>query len=209
MGQYMTNSKQADGSIVEQVNSSTSTGILARRPRLRPLIKRFSVRFGGEKHKELERFIKFAFVGLMGTVIDLVILNILLKFVFHISRDNEGPTVVIASSISFTIAVISNFLWNRYWTYPDSRSYPVIRQLIQFFAVNIVGLGIRAVIVALLAVPFSKLVAGLPDSFLASLSITGDSEAQIGGNMAIIASVSVVMIWNFFVNRYWTYNDVE
>ncbi len=204
----MTNSEQVDGKIVEQTSTATNTGILARRPRLRPAIRRFSVKFGGEKHKELERFIKFAFVGLIGTVIDLAISNLLMKYVFHVSRDNEGLPVLIASMIGFTIAVFSNFIWNRYWTYPDSRSHSVIRQLIQFFAVNMVGLLIRAVIVGLLAVPFTLLVARLPDSFLTSFSISADSEAQIGGNMAIIGSVGVVMIWNFFVNRYWTYNDV-
>jgi len=199
----MTNSEQADSSVVEQPNALA--GILARRPRLRPLIHRFSVKYGGEKHKELERFIKFAFVGLLGTVIDLVISNLLLKFVFHVSRDNEGPAVQVASSISFTIAVISNFIWNRYWTYPDSRSYSVIRQLIQFFAVNIVGLLIRNVILALFAVPLSHLA----DSVLNSFNMSTDGAVQIGANIAIIGSVGVVMIWNFFVNRYWTYNDVE
>jgi putative flippase GtrA len=32
---------------------------------------------------------------------------------------------------------------------------------------------------------------------------------RIGENMALALSVLVVMFWNFFVNRYWTYNDVE
>jgi putative flippase GtrA len=32
---------------------------------------------------------------------------------------------------------------------------------------------------------------------------------RIGKNMALILAVVVVMFWNFFVNRYWTYNDVS
>jgi putative flippase GtrA len=28
-------------------------------------------------------------------------------------------------------------------------------------------------------------------------------------NIALAAAVLVVMMWNFFANRYWTYNDVS
>ncbi len=32
---------------------------------------------------------------------------------------------------------------------------------------------------------------------------------SVSGQMALIGAIGIVMIWNFFVNRYWTYNDVE
>ena len=32
---------------------------------------------------------------------------------------------------------------------------------------------------------------------------------RLGENAALAVSVVVVMFWNFFANRYWTYNDVE
>ena len=189
-------------------NTNVVSSIISRRPRLRPLITRISIRYGGHRHKELERFIKFAFVGVIGTMVDLGISTLLMRFVFHVSRESTGP-VLIASSIGFTIAVINNFIWNRYWTYPDSRSHPIGVQLGQFFAVNIVGLLIRAVIVGLLSLPFTSLIAALPENWLKILSISRDGEALLGGDMALIASVGVVMLWNFFVNRYWTYNDVK
>jgi putative flippase GtrA len=28
-------------------------------------------------------------------------------------------------------------------------------------------------------------------------------------NCTLAVAVGVVMLWNFFVNRYWTYNDVD
>jgi putative flippase GtrA len=28
-------------------------------------------------------------------------------------------------------------------------------------------------------------------------------------NLTLAAAVGVVMLWNFFVNRYWTYNDID
>ena len=26
---------------------------------------------------------------------------------------------------------------------------------------------------------------------------------------AVVIAIAVVMIWNFFINRYWTYNDID
>src|SRR5258707_4754566 len=118
--------------MTELTKSNAVADILARRPHLRPLIHRISVRYGGEKQRDVERFIKFAIVGVIGTVIDLGISNLLMKFVFHVKKEDGSTPVLIASVIGFTIAVCSNFIWNRYWTYPDSRSYSVWRQLAQF-----------------------------------------------------------------------------
>jgi putative flippase GtrA len=28
-------------------------------------------------------------------------------------------------------------------------------------------------------------------------------------NATILFAIGVVMLWNFFINRYWTYNDVD
>jgi putative flippase GtrA len=32
---------------------------------------------------------------------------------------------------------------------------------------------------------------------------------MLGKNLTLAIAVSVVMLWNFFINRYWTYNDVN
>ena len=31
----------------------------------------------------------------------------------------------------------------------------------------------------------------------------------LGKNLTLAVAVGVVMLWNFFVNRYWTYNDIN
>jgi len=49
--------------------------------------------------------------------------------------------------------------------------------------------------------PFTNLVATIPA--LEAYSV------RIGDNLALMLAVVVVMFWNFFVNRYWTYNDVN
>ncbi len=166
------------------------------------IIQRLSIRFGGSKPKELERFLKFMVVGTIGAIIDLGLTNICLSLIFHV-QPGQVTLDILSSAIGFTVAVCSNFLWNRYWTYPDSRSRPLGLQLAQFFAVNVVGLGIRAVVVGLLAVPFEGIIHRTIPSIEPSL------QAKLGANMAVVIALGIVMLWNFFINRYWTYNDVK
>ncbi|MBX3062970.1 MAG: GtrA family protein [Anaerolineae bacterium] len=171
------------------------------------VIKRVSVKVGGEKSREVERFIKFLIVGAIGAAIDLGLSNFLMKFVFHVTRDALLP-VMIASACGFIAAVSSNFVWNRYWTYPDSRSRPIARQLGQFFVVNAVGLGIRMIIVSLFYVP----AVWLTEHFFSDVihvALTTNQIDRIGANVVVMLALVVVLFWNFFVNRHWTYGDVK
>ncbi len=145
--------------------------------------------------KERTRFLRFVGVGLMGAVIDFGVMNLLTKLLFM--------PLVIAGTISFIAAVISNFLWNRYWTYPDSRSKPIARQLSQFGVVSIAGLLIRVPLLAILEPLFEFVFSNMPLHFA---TFTTKFLAQ---NSDLAVAVVVVMFWNFFINRYWTYNDVE
>jgi len=144
--------------------------------------------------KERERFLKFAVVGVIGAVIDFGVMNLLTQV--------GNMELVLAGTISFICAIISNFIWNRFWTYPDSRSRPISRQLTMFSLVNIAGVAIRIPILHFIEPPFFELVetlnlhAPLSSEFLAK-------------NLTLALAVGIVMLWNFFVNRYWTYNDVD
>ena len=146
--------------------------------------------------RERTRFFRFAAVGIFGAVVDFGTFNLLTNFV--------GLSAVWASVFSFIAAIISNFTWNRYWTYPDSRSKPLGRQLIQFSFVSILGLLIRVPIIALLEPLFNRIFTDL--AFLPVGFITAEFLAN---NLALAVAVIVVMFWNFFINRYWTYGDVE
>lgn len=145
--------------------------------------------------RERTRFLRFAVVGAIGAVIDFGTMNLLVNFA-HFS-------LVAAGTISFICAILSNFLWNRYWTYPDSRSKPVFRQLAEFSIVNVLGLAIRIPILALVEPQLLKLFQSLP------VKIPYLSPNFLADNITLAIAVIIVMFWNFFVNRYWTYSDVN
>jgi putative flippase GtrA len=145
--------------------------------------------------RERTRFLRFATVGVIGAFVDFGIMN-LLTGIFKIP-------LVIAGTISFLAAVISNFTWNRYWTYPDSRSKPILGQLISFTIVNAIGIAIRIPLLAVLEPIMESLFVRLP------VELPFFSAKFYADNLTLAVAVIVVMFWNFFVNRYWTYNDVK
>ena len=144
-------------------------------------------------HHERKRFLKFSFVGITGTIVDFGVLN-LLRLVFDVP-------LVWSQGISFICAVINNFLWNRYWTYPESRSKGAPTQLMQFFLINVIGILIRTPLIAW----FDRLTL----NFLTSANINLPLENYvISQNLALAASILIVTFWNYFANRYWTYSNI-
>lgn len=144
--------------------------------------------------KERTRFYKFALVGAFGAVIDFGVMNLLTQLAHF--------DLVPAGIISFTCAVISNFIWNRHWTYPESRSRALLHQLGMFSLVNFAGVAIRIPILHFLEPPLQHLFETLP-------RINFDTSELLAKNLTLAVAVGIVMLWNFFVNRYWTYNDVD
>jgi len=153
------------------------------------------------KQREIVRFYKFSVVGIIGAVVDFATYNLMIKAV-HLSPE-------VASVIALATAIVSNFVWNRYWTYPDSRSKPVVKQFVQFFVVNIAGLVINTAIfyasdrwflgeVGLLAGPVGALALAI-----------GMAHFDLAYNGAKVIATGVVLFWNFFVNRIWTFRHVQ
>jgi putative flippase GtrA len=143
---------------------------------------------------ERSRFLKFMVVGAFGAVVDFGIANALTHFV--------GMPLVFAGTISFACAIVSNFIWNRYWTYPESRSRPLANQLGMFSTVNLAGVAIRIPILHFLEAPLLALFNQGPRFIRLSPEF-------LARNATLAVAVGIVMLWNFFINRHWTYNDVD
>jgi len=145
-------------------------------------------------NKERVRFLKFAAVGAVGSMLDFGVMNLLTRLL--------AMRLVYAGTISFVCAVVNNFTGNRFWTYPESRSRHILHQLGMFFVVNAAGIAIRVPILHFVEPPmegFFKSMGVLP-------AITPETLAK---NATLALAIGIVMLWNYFVNRYWTYNDVE
>ncbi|PKN97422.1 MAG: hypothetical protein CVU42_16240 [Chloroflexi bacterium HGW-Chloroflexi-4] len=145
-----------------------------------------------DKKKEIKRFIKFGTVGLIGSVIDFGIFN-LFTIVFHVAA-------IASSTVSFALAVINNFILNRFWTYPETRQTPIYKPLLQFVIVSCLGLAIRIPLFAWLEKMLIPLAAKIIPNVL--------TPTIVGHNVSLALVIAVVMMWNFLVNRFWTFKNV-
>jgi putative flippase GtrA len=170
------------------------------------LIAGLSRKIGRGQSKEVERFIKFAFVGTLGFLIDVGTVIFLQNTLLPPENDQH---VLLANSIAFVLAVSSNFIWNRFWTYPDSRSYSIRRQLTQFGIVSVIGLLIRNVWISSTYEMLGQLSTAMLQSALADYAPSAIDQNKLGATIALVFGVLIVMMWNFAANRLWTYNDIE
>jgi len=144
-----------------------------------------------KKKKEFKRFIRFGIVGVIGSIVDFGFLN-LFTLVFKLP-------FILSSILSFSLAVVNNFVLNRIWTFPGSRKDPILNQLIQFGLVSVVGLLIRTPMLIWL----EKVLIPLAEKWVPDLL----TPTIVGHNLGLAIAIGVVMLWNYFANRFWTFKN--
>jgi putative flippase GtrA len=133
---------------------------------------------------DLTRFLRFLAVGSLGTLLDFSLLTALKL---------AGLPTLAANSLSFSAGLVNNFILNRRWTFVDARRAPWTTQLLQFGLVSLVGLILNNAIVVLLEASLGTL--------------TGQPEW--GYLPAKIIATGLVVFWNYFANRFWTFHPAR
>lgn len=119
------------------------------------------------------KFIKFGIVGFVGLLIDFGVTYLL--------KEKLKFNKFFANSIGFSLAVINNYLLNKYWSF-ESREHQYLREFTVFLTISIIGLLINNGIVYLLNVRYGR-------SFY----------------LAKVISLAIVAFWNFFMNYFITF----
>ena len=88
----------------------------------------------------ISQFARFGVVGFGGLIIDVAVFNILRLTVLAPEVIHEGP--VIAKVISTSLAIIANWLGNRYWTFGSHRRPHMVREGLEFLVVSLGGMAI-------------------------------------------------------------------
>jgi putative flippase GtrA len=128
---------------------------------------------------------KFGAVGLVGFVVDVAEFNLLRATVFEPHVVHAGP--LYAKAVSTVLAIFTNWLGNRYWTFSDSRRSRTGREAFEFFAVSIAGMAI-----GLLCLWFSHYVLG-------QTSVLADN---ISSN---VVGLALGAVFRFVLYRYWVF----
>jgi putative flippase GtrA len=116
---------------------------------------------------------KFGLVGCSGYLINLAVFSLLV--------DAAGMHYIAAAIGAFCVAVTSNFLWNRHWTFEPGENHPAF-QALRFFVVSVGALLLNLAVLEALVVGTS--LENLPAQAIA---------------------VAAAMPFNFLGNKLWTF----
>ncbi len=86
----------------------------------------------------IAQLLRFGMVGGIGFVVDIAVFNLLRTTVLSPESIHEGP--VLAKVASTSLAIIVNWLGNRYWTFGPHRRPRAVREGIEFALVSIGGM---------------------------------------------------------------------
>ena len=155
------------------------------------------------QHHGVRQFAKFAIVGLSSTIINFAVTNALYLGLHQ--------PLVPALTVGFVLSVVNGFFWNRHWTFKEARGGSAGSQGIKFLIVNIVGYTLNTTIVVMIVAHHvgGQSAMNFPHLWRIAVSIMeGAGKKQFGPaivNGALAAATCVVVFWNFFANRLWTF----
>jgi putative flippase GtrA len=122
----------------------------------------------------INKFLKFGVVGASGMLVDFGF-TFLLKEKFLVQK-------YVANAVGFTMAVISNYILNRWWTF-ESMNNQVIREFSSFALVAVIGLGINTLILWMLV-----------------------SKVKFKFYFSKLIAIAVVTFWNFSANYFFIFS---
>lgn len=120
---------------------------------------------------------KFAETGVLNTLIDIGVLNFLMRTTGIVL----GNGLILLNIISFSLATINSYFWNKFWAFENKESAKG-KEFVSFFVVSLIGMGINTGIVYL-GSNFISPFFGLSDA------------AWV--NVIKILATFVSMVWNF------------
>jgi len=123
---------------------------------------------------------RFAIVGVIGTLIDIMLYGALFL--------GLGLTSLVANLLSYSAGIVNNYFWHRGWTFAKRRNSHK-GQFVQFAAVSLSALAVNSLIVLALTPIFGGI---LGNEGLAAI-------------LAKVCAVGVGMGWNFLANHMWIF----
>jgi putative flippase GtrA len=121
---------------------------------------------------------KFSMVGGAGAVVDLGGTAVLYG-TFHL-----GPLT--SKAVAVSAACVVTYLGSRFWTFRNRENQPLLREFVLFIVLNVAGLLIAEVVIAVIAYVFS-------------------ARDQIAYNAASFSGTTLGTIFRFFAYRKWVF----
>lgn len=131
--------------------------------------------------QEWQKLFKFSIVGLSGILVNEGILIYLKEF--------TGFEVWMASPIAIELSIVNNFIWNDLWTFKSDKQHAIGYRWQRFISYHVISIGgaiINFVILNVLA-----------------------AYIGIDYRIANIVGIMIAFIWNFLINRQFTWKNAD
>lgn len=123
-------------------------------------------------------FLKYSIVGATGTGVDLLVLYVLVGIYSY--------AVIPSAIISFTLAATNNFIFNQIWTFKHTQQNELEKKYhvtyLKFMIISIIGLCFTVILMYLF-----------------------HTVLFIWYILAKIMTSVVVLLWNYYANKNWTF----
>ena len=110
--------------------------------------------FLGRWFNFFNQFGKFAAIGFTNAAVDFGILNLLIFY----SGSATGVLFSVFKGISFTIAAVHSYFWNKFWTFEASKTGVSSQEFFKFFSVifiaTLINVGTASIVVNVIGLQF-------------------------------------------------------
>src|SRR3989344_229418 len=124
------------------------------------------------------QFLRFAVIGGINTGVDFAILN-LLSWATGIY---EGNGIIPLNIISFTVAVVNSYFFNKWWAFKDQGGAEYGKKFTLFLVVSIIGAGINTAVVRIVSTNIDPMFGLSQELWL---------------NAAKFIATGLSLVWNF------------
>jgi len=144
----------------------------------------------GKKFLIVYQFAKYAVVGIANTAVDFGVFNLLM----WIGQTYEGKIIFFLNTISFLVAVVHSYFWNKFWTFKNKQNVNKTIQFIQFIIVSLIGALINSGIVYAM-------------SSLMNPACGLSQNAWV--NTSKVAATVISLVWNFIGYKLIVFREIK
>lgn len=138
------------------------------------------------QRRGIRQFIKFGMTGTVGAIVDFGTYNILTRLIgWNTIYEVVGQKIIAANLVSVFLAIMSNFVLNKYWTFRD-KSVNVAAQGTSYFVMNLVTFVLNQLLTSFFIFR------------VAFFDVFGDQQ----DNAAKVASICFILFINFFGSKF-------
>lgn len=147
------------------------------------IVARLSPRY----QRSMRQFLKFSVTGAFGAVVDFGTYNILTRglgwtTIYFVA----GYEVIAANLVSVFLAVASNFLFNKYWTFRNTDK-AIVKQWSGYFVLNLVTFVLNQV---------------LTSYFAFRVAFFGSLFGDMKDNAAKVLAIGIILFLNFLGSKF-------